>query len=93
VPGRERTANLGIPDILFFALFLAATDRFGLRTRLTWLLMTASFGVDDRLAVWLDLGGLPALPLLSLAFLARTPTCSGAQAASACQRLRARTPR
>jgi hypothetical protein len=30
-----------------------------LRTRLTWLLMTASFGIDDRLAVWLDLGGLP----------------------------------
>jgi len=37
---------------------------------LTWLLMTASFGVTIVLAVWLDLGGLPALPLLSLAFLA-----------------------
>ena len=31
--------------------------------------MAASFGVTIALAVWLDLGGLPALPLLSLAFL------------------------
>jgi hypothetical protein len=68
-PGQESTANLGIPDILFFAVFLAAADRFGLRVRLTWLLMAASFGVTIALAVWFDLGGLPALPLLSLAFL------------------------
>jgi hypothetical protein len=68
-PGQQSTANLGIPDILFFAVFLAAADRFGLRTRLTWFLMAASFGVTIALAVWLDLGGLPALPLLSLAFL------------------------
>jgi hypothetical protein len=69
VPGSTDTANLGIPDMLFFALFLAATDRFALRTTLTWVLMTASFGTTVALAVWLDLGGLPALPLLSLAFL------------------------
>ena len=69
VPGESGSANLGIPDLLFFALFLAATDRFGLRTRLTWLLMTASFGITIALAVWLDLGGLPALPGLSVAFL------------------------
>jgi len=69
VPGEDNTANLGIPDLLFFALFLAATVRFGLRTRLSWLLMTASFGATIVLAVWRDLGGLPALPLLSLAFL------------------------
>ena len=31
--------------------------------------MTASFGATIAVAVWLDLGGLPALPLLSLAFL------------------------
>ena len=30
--------------------------------------MTASFGATIVLAVWRDLGGLPALPLLSLAF-------------------------
>jgi hypothetical protein len=40
-----------------------------LRVRLTWVLMTASFGATIVLAVWRDLGGLPALPLLSLAFL------------------------
>jgi len=31
VPGEHSAANLGIPDVLFFALFLAASDRFGLR--------------------------------------------------------------
>jgi hypothetical protein len=69
VPGENSTANLGIPDMLFFALFLAAAAQFKLRTGLTWLLMTASFGATIAVAVWLDLGGLPALPLLSLAFL------------------------
>jgi hypothetical protein len=70
VPGENQTANLGIPDLLFFALFLAAAAQFRLRTWFTWLLMTASFGVTIAIAVWRDLGGLPALPLLSLAFLA-----------------------
>lgn len=69
VPGESGTANLGIPDMLFFALFLAATVRFGLRPFLTWVLMTASFGATIALAVWRDIGGLPALPLLSLAFI------------------------
>jgi hypothetical protein len=69
VPGENNTANLGIPDMLFFALFLAAAAQFRLRTWLTWLLMTASFGATIVLAVWLDRGGLAALPLLSLAFL------------------------
>ena len=44
--------------------------RFGLRRRLTWLCMTLSFGATMALAVWFDLSGLPALPLLSLGFLA-----------------------
>lgn len=69
VPGKDNSANLGIPDMVFFALFLAAAARFRLRTGLTWVLMTASFGATIALAVWRDLGGLPALPLLSLAFL------------------------
>lgn len=69
VPGESSTANLGIPDMLFFALFLAAAARFRLRVGLTWVLMTASFGATIALAVWLDLGGLPALPLLALGFL------------------------
>jgi hypothetical protein len=70
VPGEEGAANLGLPDLLFFALFLAAAVRFGLRPGWTWLAMTLSFGVTLALAVWLDVAGLPALPLLSLAFLA-----------------------
>jgi hypothetical protein len=70
VPGENNTANLGIPDMLFFALFLASAVRFRLRPWLTWALMTASFGTTIVLTVWLDLGGLPALPLLSLTFLA-----------------------
>ena len=69
VPGEENTAQLGLPDLMFFALFLAATDRWGLRTKLTWLAMTLSFGATLALTVAFDLAGLPALPLLSLGFL------------------------
>ena len=69
IPGQPNAANLGLPDLLFFALFLAASARFALRPVLTWLLMSLSFGATLALAVWLDLGGLPALPLLALGFL------------------------
>jgi hypothetical protein len=69
VPGEQDPARLGPPDLLFFALFLATCERFGLRTRLTWLAMSLSFGATLALAVWLELSGLPALPFLSLAFL------------------------
>lgn len=74
VPGRYPpgfgVARLGLPDLFFFALFLAAADRFGLRTRLTWLAMALSFGATIALAQWWDLNGLPALPLLALGFVA-----------------------
>jgi hypothetical protein len=70
IPGEHSSANLGLPDLLFFGVFLAAAARFGLRRRLTWLCMTLSFGATMALAVWFDLSGLPALPLLSLGFLA-----------------------
>ena len=70
IPGEHASANLGLPDFLFFALFLAASARFGLRPAWTWLAMTASFGLTMVLAVVLDVAGLPALPLLSVAFLA-----------------------
>ena len=69
VPGEQNTAQLGLPDLLFFALFLAATDRWGLRTRLTWVALTLSFGGTMALSVAFDLNGLPALPLLALGFL------------------------
>ena len=68
-PGETATGNLGLPDVLFFALFLGATVRFGLRTRLTWVLMTLSFGATLALAVGLDEAGVAALPLLSMAFV------------------------
>jgi hypothetical protein len=69
IPGEKEAANLGLPDLLFFSLFLAAAARYRLRPGLTWLLMTLSFGATLALAVWRDIGGLPALPLLSLGFL------------------------
>ena len=69
IPGEHTAANLGVPDVLFFALFLAAAARFGLRVDWTWLVLTISFGVTIALAVALSLGGLPALPGLSLGFL------------------------
>jgi hypothetical protein len=68
VPGGG-AARLGIPDLLFFALFLAAADRFGLRVGLTFALTSLSFGVTVVLANAFDIGGLPALPLLSVGFL------------------------
>lgn len=65
--------QLGLPDVIFFALFLAAAARWRLRPGLTWLALTASLGLTITLAVAIDpfgIGGLPALPGLSLAFLA-----------------------
>ncbi len=70
VPGEHAWANLGLPDLLFFALFLAACVRFGLRTSWTWLAMVASFGVTLALSVEFNRNGLAALPGLSIAFLA-----------------------
>ncbi len=69
IPGEGGAARLGLPDVLFFALFLAAAERFGLRPFWTWLAMVASFAVTMILAVAFDVAGLPALPLLSAGFL------------------------
>ena len=69
LPGEHNSAQLGLPDVLFFSLFLGAADRFGLRVGLTWILMTLSFGATLALAVGFDISGLPALPLLSVAFV------------------------
>jgi hypothetical protein len=70
LPGEEASANLGLPDVLFFALFLAAAVRFGLRPFWTALGMTLSFGATLALAVEFDVAGLPALPGLCIEFLA-----------------------
>lgn len=69
VPGEQNTAQLGLPDLLFFALFLASAERWGLRTRRTWATMALSFGATVALSVAFDLSGLPALPLLAFGFL------------------------
>jgi hypothetical protein len=68
-PGGETSANLGLPDLLFFALFLAAAVRWNLRPGWTWVALTASLGLTMLLAVLLDVAGLPALPGLAFAFL------------------------
>jgi hypothetical protein len=69
VPGEHGAANLGVPDLLFFALFLAAAARFGLRVAPTFLTLVASLGATIALTVWLDLNGLPALPGIAIGFL------------------------
>jgi hypothetical protein len=69
LPGEHNSAQLGLPDVLFFALFLGATVRFALRPGVTWVLMTLSFGATLALAVAFEISGLPALPLLSAAFI------------------------
>jgi hypothetical protein len=69
VPGENNSAQLGLPDLLFFALFLAASARFALRPRLTWLALVASFALTFVWAIAWDKLGLPALPLLALGFL------------------------
>jgi hypothetical protein len=68
LPGQHSSAQLGLPDILFFALFLGAAARFGLRAAWTWVVMTVSFGTTFALAVRFEVA-LPALPLLSAAFV------------------------
>ena len=69
VPGEEGTANLGPPDILFFALFLSAAARFQLRVAWTWLAMTVLLGATLILTATTDVAGLPALPAICLGFL------------------------
>jgi hypothetical protein len=64
-----RAAGLGPPDILFFALFLAATVRWQLRPFWTWLAMTGMYSLTLVLANATNVNGLPALPFLSFGFL------------------------
>jgi hypothetical protein len=69
-PGEDTSVNVGPPDILFFALFLAAADKFRLRVAWTWVSMTAFLALT-LVAVWTweDVAGLPALPAVCLGFL------------------------
>lgn len=69
LPGERASANLGPPDLFFFALFLAAADRFGLRVHATWLGMTAMLSAALASIYLFDLNGLPALPAICIGFL------------------------
>lgn len=68
--GETSAILIGPPDILFFALFLAAARRFRLRVGLTWLGMTGLLAATLVLVwTWDDIPGLPALPAVCLGFL------------------------
>ena len=69
IPGEESAAQLGLPDVLFFALFLGAAARFALRPGLTWVACTLALGLSLTLTVAFDLSGLPALPFISTGFV------------------------
>lgn len=69
LPGEDGSANIGPPDILFFALFLAAADRFDLRVRATWIAMVGLLAATLIATDAFDLTGLPALPAVCLGFL------------------------
>lgn len=68
VPGGG-AAYLGPPDVLFFALFLGAAWRWGLRAGWTWIGTTAMYGLTVVIANAAGVNGLPALPFLSVGFL------------------------
>ena len=67
-PGRAEAALIGITDFVFLALFCAAALRFRLRPVVTIPLCCASLTVTILLTTALD-RALPALPLLSAAFV------------------------
>lgn len=69
IPGEHAAANLGVPDLLFFALFLGAADRFGLRVIPTFFALVAGLGLTIAATVAFNLNGLPALPGIALGFL------------------------
>jgi hypothetical protein len=69
-PGDTAGVNVGPPDVLFFALLLAAADRFRLRVAWTWIGMTGILAATLALVwSWDGVSGLPALPAICLGFL------------------------
>lgn len=68
-PGEAGAALLGPPDLLFFALFLAAAARWHLRVGWTFVALTLSLGLTMVIAVVWESAGLPALPGLAFGFL------------------------
>jgi hypothetical protein len=68
LPGGE-AFSFGPPDILFFALFLAAAARWHLRIVGTWLAMTGMYSLTVVIATNTHFHGLAGLPFLSFGFL------------------------
>jgi len=64
----EGYTALGISDVVFFSLYLSAARRFDLRSAASAVAMVASLVVTVAAATYWE--ALPALPLLSVAFLA-----------------------
>jgi hypothetical protein len=64
---RDAYSALGTSDVIFFSLYLAVAAAYGLRVRLTLALMAVSIVVTVAIALYSQ--ALPALPLLSAAFL------------------------
>gem|GEM_PF-1574697 len=60
--------GLGMSDLVFLALFLTGSRMLGLNVKAGYAAMLGSFVVTVMLAVWWR-PAVPALPLLSLAFL------------------------
>lgn len=67
-PGLYGAASLGVTDFLFLGLFCGAALHWRLRPRLTMALCGASFSASLLIAHLAD-RAVPALPLLSLAFI------------------------
>ena len=63
------SVNLGPPDVIFFALFLATAARFALSVGWTWLGMTGLLALTLVLVWEWDVIGLPALPAVCIGFL------------------------
>ena len=68
LPGLLAAGALGMTDLFFLGLLAESARAHGLRYRLTAGLMVASLGATFALAAGFD-RALPALPLMSLAFL------------------------
>ncbi|MCZ7590278.1 MAG: hypothetical protein M5U27_15760 [Gaiella sp.] len=62
VPGEDGAARLGPPDVIFFALFLAAAAGYGLRVAATWIGMTAALSATLVATYALDLKGAARTP-------------------------------
>jgi hypothetical protein len=69
LPGESGSVNLGPPDVIFFALFLATASRFALRVGWTWFAMTGCLALTLVLVWEWDVFGLPALPAVCAGFV------------------------